>query len=203
MPEVYATSVDNVQTMLASGPLKPEASALLDKIIVPGVTRQIERHCLLRCKILQRTQLFTVYKRGVRFKLDHWPVSSITSVKFDPEGNFSAVSALNSSDYTVSERGILSLRFRSLSSDYDWPNALEVISTGGLAASTEDLIKSNEYADLVMAATIQAATVYRRRNDLGLASVSQGSSSITQFTALKLQPGVLELLQDYVRTEIG
>lgn len=171
--------------------------------MVSAVSRRIE-HFLDR-KLIQeaRTQYYNVRPRQNRLFLREYPVTAIASVTVALDWDYASGTALDSSDYHVTDdTGILHFNYdlitNYLGSNYAYaPDAVRVVYTGGFATSTSNLISS--HPDIAMAADIQTVALWRRRDTPQGNSISVGGGSISYERPLAFVPDVTEALAPYRR----
>jgi len=139
---------------------------------------------------------------GPNLWLRRYPVVSITSVIDDPLYAFEAADALTANtDYRLVNGGVNGV-LRSLTGHWlDAPDAIAVTYRGGYcsAGSTPGEGETPLPGDIRLAAVLQAAFLFKRRDDIGLQSVSFEGGAIQKFAPLELLAAVRQLLEPYKR----
>jgi hypothetical protein len=170
--------------------------------IVAGIEPVFNRYTrrYLIANAVDVTEYFTGC--GNRLLLNRYPVISITSIKISSIYDFDNETALvANSGYRIVAGGKNGIVFGIL---YDWPDipdAIQVVYRGGYCAAGQTP-GSGEYAlpdDLREAAIEQASFLFKRKDDLGLSSVSIQGGSISKFSDLELLPLVRQILDSYKR----
>lgn len=132
------------------------------------------------------------------FTLRAWPVTSVTSVKYDQDGDFASVTAFSTDEFvdpsrSTTNRGLLRLRVALQRA----PLSLQVVYRGGMAASTSAFVGS--YADLAGAVDAQVAFLVRRRDTIGISSVSGDGGNIAHFEKMTWLPVLKQAAKRYRR----
>lgn len=162
--------------------------ALLDDLI-SGVSDQIERYLGRGIELKSRTEVFDLEDYQDRLFLSAFPVTTVTSVKYDITGVFSSGDV--SGYYTNKATGVI-----RLPSSYDEATyAMQVVYTGGLAADVNGLL-SGGWADLVNACSMQVAALFKRRQNIEQTSVSDAAGGVS-YADLDLLPAVKAILAPY------
>jgi hypothetical protein len=165
--------------------------------MISSVSRQIEQ--FLGGRALETgsyTEYFNVQEGQSVFLLKAFPVSSITSVHNDAEGQYSNPIVISSDFYSINNGRALYLTW-PLSPGHD---GLKVVYTGGLAADTDALIAAAP--DLALACDMQVAFLYKRRATLDLKSQTTEGGQ-TSFASISLLPQVKQLLDAYRMKSVG
>jgi len=175
-----------------------EHDALIEHMI-EAVSTQAERFMNRVVQRVQQTQYFDVDAGDFVFALRSTPVTSIVGtgegVWNDPTWLFT--SAVDATTYRVAaETGILYVRTGLAPG----PQALKVVYTGGMAATTEKLMAT--YPDLAQAAARQTMFLYNTRKQIGADSISVGESSVSWKGDVAWLPGVEEVLKSYRRAAV-
>lgn len=175
-----------------------EHDALIENMI-EAVSVQAEKYLNRVVMRAQQTQYFDVDGGDVVFALRATPVTSIASTGegvWNDEA-WAFTSALDATAYRVAaETGLLYFRDRLVPG----PQALKVVYTGGMAATTEKLMAT--YPDLAQAAARQAMFLYNTRKQIGADSISVGESSVSWKGDVAWLPGVEEVLKSYRRAAV-
>lgn len=139
--------------------------------------------------------------RGPFLQLNRYPIVSITSIKEALDYDFTAADALVAdTDYRIVNDGRNGICLRIYS---DWagaPDSIQVIYKGGYCAAgvTPGAGETALPDELREAAIEQATFFFKRRDDLGLSSVSFQGGAIQKFAAMDLLPIVKRVLDNYV-----
>ena len=145
-----------------------------------------------------RTEEYTTRPRQDVIFLRHYPVASIASVKDAADWDFSGATAWNAADYHVDgSTGMLHLAKYPVAG----PNMLQVVYDAGMSRNQAEFL--TEYPNLVMAADLQTAEMFSRRDTMNSGSVSVNGSSVSYEAPLAMTPEVLELLAPYRRMRFG
>lgn len=129
-------------------------------------------------------------------RVDRYPIESVTS--FHLKTNETEGWVAEVSDYLISgSRAIVTLP-ASLGTQ---EQLLRVTFAGGfvLPDSTPSAGQTALPDEIEQSCIEQAAYLWQRKNELGLTSVSADNSSIQQFAAMDLLPGVKEVLKKFER----
>jgi len=158
-------------------------------------------------KLLMTNADVTEYHTGSGryLQLERYPVISITSVRESALYTFGDESALTAdTDYRLVRDGKNGIIHRIGFKWSEFDDAIQVIYRGGYCGADE-MPGEGEHAlpaDLREAAILQASFIYKRRNDIGLSSVSAEGGSISKFSAMDLLPLVKETLNRYRRPQL-
>lgn len=135
--------------------------------------------------------------------LPRYPIVSVTSIKEAIDYDFAAATALLSgTDYKLNYD---SGRLYRLNEEWlDWPDGCRIIYKGGYkaAGATPSTGETAMPDDLREAAILQSSFVFKRRDDIGLSSVSHDGGSIQSFSSLDLLPQVKNILESYQRRSL-
>ena len=106
--------------------------------LIPSMSERFEQYIEQEILVKSRTVLFDVFSTSFKFLTPVAPIHLVTSVKNDPNHDFTSTTAIASTQYRVkSKKGIIILHEELLSPGFE---ALEVIYLGGLALKTGDFI---------------------------------------------------------------
>jgi hypothetical protein len=171
--------------------------------IIAGVAAQFDAHCN-RKLVLPATAVTLTFPGGQpRLYLPYYPVVSVTSVTEALAGAFSTATALTSgTDYVLNaDRGrLVRIGAAWLRDDYG-DDAVEVIVRGGYAAAGATLGEGETAMPdpIVEAGVRQADHIFAHREQMGLTSESAGGATVSVYGQDRLLPGVVELLNPFVR----
>lgn len=183
------TTLANVKELL-SIPTSNTGEDVRINSFVLAVSAVVEKHLMRSLHIEERTQYFDVERSNKVFYLNAYPISAI-AVYNDYGRDF--LSAIDAENYTIrSGENRLVIDKQSLIEGYD---ALKVVYTGGLALTQSEL--QTAYPDLEMAARMQCAIWYKMKERLNLLSESIQGVGQTNYKPLKLDPAVIEALDQY------
>ena len=149
------------------------------------------------------TEYYTA--EGPRLQLTRYPIAAITSIKIAYDYDFTNATALTAdTDYRLVNGGKKGIIFRI---GVTWPStedALQIVYRGGFcsAGAAPGSGETAMSADLREAAIEQASFVFKRRDDIGLASVGHDGGSISKFSAIKLLPLVESILKNYQKRSL-
>ncbi len=149
----------------------------------------------------------TEYYTGTcnRLGLNRYPVVSITSIKEAIDYDFDSADSLTvNTDYRIVNSGENGIIYRAYASWKEREDAIQVIYRGGYCPAGQ-VPGSGEFAmpaDLREAAIEQASFIFKRRDDIGLASTGFDGGSINKFSAMKLLPMVETILKKYKRPSL-
>lgn len=161
--------------------------------IALGVSARVESYLGRAIESTERTAYIDVDKGQKLFPLKAFPVSAVTGVWNDFDRSWST--EIDSDLYTfLGDWGELIIDQYILVAG---AKRLKVTYTGGLAATQSALQTS--YPDIEMAARIQGAFVYEKRQKLGLGAEAVAGSSVRFQVKYKLLPDVMDTLDQYRR----
>ena len=138
--------------------------------------------------------------RGPFLQLRRYPVVAITSIKEAVDYDFTAADALvANTDYRIVNNGLNGILVRIYSVWDALQDSIQVIYRGGYCAAgvTPGEGKTALPDDLREVAIEQAVYFFKRRDDLGLSSVSFQGGSISKFAPMDLLPIVKRVLDNY------
>jgi hypothetical protein len=137
---------------------------------------------------------------GPSLQIRRFPIVSITSTKESIDYKFGDDSFLVvNTDYRIITGGRFGIIQRLWTNWLDLPDSIEVIYRGGYC-SADVVPGEGETAlpsDLREAAIEQATFLWKRKDDLGLSSVSAEGGSINKFSDMDLLPMVKRILDRY------
>lgn len=163
---------------------KAEHDPLLG-VLLDSVSVRVERFLNRNLEKAQRTEYFNPGKR--RFFLSSFPIDLTAAFTVTVD---SAVKTIGTDYWVWSDSGMIEFSTIPASTN---PQSISVTYTGGYLAG--------DIPDALQLATImQAAFLFRRRNDLGLSSVSMPDGSLSVNNPTKLLPEVVDTLKAYRRT---
>lgn len=151
-----------------------KADDLIGRLIVE-VSAQVERHLDRGVEIKTREDLLDIEHDGQRILyLSAFPTSSITDIRYDPDGVFGDGSILSPSLFRLNPmRGSIHL----LQEYRAHPLCFRVSHIGGMALDTNDF--ETKFPDLSGQVAMQVYYLYQRRNQLGVISVSGEGGAVT------------------------
>lgn len=183
------TTLANVKQLLSIETSNTGDDVRIQSFVL-AVSAAIENHLMRFIESVERTQYFDVDRSSKEFYLKAYPISAI-AVYNDNAREY--LSAIDSDNYSIrSGNGRLVIDKQSLTEGAD---ALKVIYTGGLASSQSAL--QTAYPDLEMAARMQCAIWYKMKDRLNLSSETIQGVGQTNYKSLKLDPAVVEMLDQY------
>lgn len=173
---IALTTTARVQHLLqqkaSSGGLSSDATALIADLIAE-VSADIEQELRRETTIATYTEVLDVASRQRKWSLKAFPVTSITSVKSDPERGFGAgIDALDTDLYTMrfgEESHLLHIE----AGVSPGVRTLQVVYVGGMAADTAGMISS--YPDVVGVATQEVVNRFLRRTSMSIGQVNSGA----------------------------
>jgi hypothetical protein len=139
--------------------------------------------------------------RGPLLQIRRYPVVSITSIKEAVDYDFTGADALVAdTDYRIVNDGRNGIILRIYSVWDALSDSIQVVYKGGYCAAgvTPGEGETALPDDLREAAIEQATFFFKRRDDLGLSSVSFQGGSISKFSPMDLLPIVKKTLDNYL-----
>ncbi|HIJ66810.1 MAG TPA: hypothetical protein HPP51_00805 [Planctomycetes bacterium] len=192
----------DVKTRL--GITETDSDELLNRIIA-GIEQYFNSYTY-RVLILNSTDATEYYTGcGDHIHLKRYPVKSITSIKESIDYDFDNATALTSNtDYRLLGGGKDGIIYRMYGEFYSTPDSVQVVYAGGYVAAgqTPGEGETSVPDDLREAAIEQASFLFKRKNDIGLASVGFDGGSVSKFSAIKLLPMVEQVLKKYRRPRL-
>jgi hypothetical protein len=171
--------------------------------IVAGVTGLIEAYC--KRKFIVPAAAVTEYLSGGcdMIQLAAYPIVAITTLK-EVYGDFdftNATTLVANTDYRIvagGEKGVIQRMYT------DWPEGLDTVQAvyrGGYTAagSSPGTGETAIPADLKEIAILAACILFKRRDDIGLASVSAMGGSVSVFADLAMPPIIKMILDSNYR----
>lgn len=145
-----------------------------------------------------RTEILDIHGPGARqlFRLSAYPVTTLTSVHYDPDRAFAAATLLSTQDYALLRNGTMG-ELMVLASLSPYPSALKVVYTGGMAADTTAFVSA--FPDISGALAHQVVFLFQRRQDIGLQSIGGDGGSLSHFAPVNFLPLVKQVLSRYRR----
>ncbi len=173
--------------------------------IIAGLTGRFDAFC--GRTLLQTAADVTEYYTGGSpyLQLNRYPLIAVTSIKEAWDRDFDNATALTADDdYWQMNGGKNGIIHRNLSRWPIRPDSIQVIYRGGFAAAGDEpgTGESTLPAEIREAAIMQAAFVFKRRDDIGLSGVAFEGGSITKFQPMKLLPDVEDVLKQYRRPSL-
>lgn len=142
---------------------------------------------------------------GYMLRVKQYPIITITSIKEAWNYEFDDAEELtNPDDYIIANDGLTGVLMRRIGIWPILPETIQIVYRGGYCAAGV-APGSGEYAlpaDIREAAILQASFIFKRKDDIGLSSVSAEGGSISKFQAIKLLPQVQEILNKYRRLSL-
>lgn len=168
--------------------------------IIAGTGKIFDSYCQ-RPLLLTAAEVIEDYTgAGCYLQLRRYPIISITSIKEAIDYDFDAADELvEDDDYRIMNGGVNGILCRIYACWPSTPDAIRVIYRGGFAAA-DAVLGEGETAlpdDIREAAIEQACLFFKRKDDLGLSSVSFEGGSIQKFNNLDLLPFVRDTLDRY------
>ena len=166
--------------------------------IVLGIENIFDNYT--RRKLIQTAADVTEYYAGCGqyLQLARYPVIALTSIKQALDYDFDSADALTANEHyrLRSTDGII---YRLYQEWYSPPESIQVIYRGGYcpAAQTPGTGETALPPELREAAIEQSCFLFKRKDDIGLSSVSAEGGSISKFSAMKLLPLVTDILDSY------
>lgn len=165
--------------------------------VIPAVSRAIEKYLEVDGLDLKaRTDYFNVIAGQNYFALRTIGIVSITSIRSSQMRDWT-VDPIDDQYYTFDPvRGILEFDGYYLETG---PRTLQVIYSGGIAATVEDLAASAEYSDIMLAAEQQVLFTVTRSPHFGATSLSTGGGNRSFEAPVTLLKDVTDKLDKYKR----
>ena len=162
--------------------------------LIKSVSRQIEKHLNRHAERIARTELYDVEPGQNLIFLQGSPVlaSPAPVFKNDPERDFDAFSIVDADLFFLDlKNGVATFDKVRILHD---PGAMQVVYTGGLAVSTALLISDDEFTDIVLAADLQVAHLFQRKDAIGLTGFSAAGGTVSIQEPTQLITAAKELL---------
>ena len=173
--------------------------------LIEAVSGDIAAH-LNRADLLlrtSRTEDHDVEPEGRWFRLRAAPVTSITSVAYDPLQGFGSATLLAAENYVLKTRtGQLYVRYDLIvSHERPEPQSLRVIYTGGLATNLDGL-RASEFASIEEAALLWIQAIWKRAKSTPEQTSISGQGGSVTFPALAMPTAVSAMLQPFRRLAV-
>jgi len=161
---------------------------LIDEIIT-GLTARFENFCNREFSKAERT----IYYNGGRkyYYLPAYPIDLSANLEVTVLGT---TYTKDSEYYVWEEDGLIEF---VTAPTVSLPKSVKIIWTGGYTVRTDGVIQVPDA--LQRACILQTAFEFRRRNDVGITSVSMPDGSITVDSPTELLPEVRRILRQYRR----
>lgn len=196
------STVDRVLALTsATGKATDETRAEVAAVLAT-VSGAVERYLDRLALRTARTEYHDVEVGQRRFALRAYPVTTLTSVAFDPEQAWTTTITATS-DYLsplYDGAGVLVVRY-DLAPCVPAPGSLKVVYTGGMATDTDSFVAA--YPDLAGAVDVQTSHEWQRRNALGVSSVSYPDGTTASLSLERWVPSVKQVLDYYRRVSVG
>jgi len=189
------TTKDNIKRLISKE--GTEDDKLLIQI-ASSVSNRLEEYMGRELLIALRTEFFDIEQGQNLFLPLAFPITA-ADVFNDFDRNFAASSEIDNNLYTfLGEWGELIIDQFTLDIG---AKRLKVTYTGGLATDQADL--ESKFPDIEMAARIQGAFLYEKRQKLGIGAEAFEGGSMRFQSQLKLLPDVTEAIDKYRRLTLG
>ena len=198
----WLCTLDDVKTRLG---LANSDSDVIISAIIPGITSMFESYC--DRPLLAGDSDVTEYYSGNSdyLQVKRYPLIAIASLKEAYSYDFAAAVAMTANtDYRIISDGIKGIIMRLSVAWSPFPDSIQVIYRGGYCPAGQAL-GDGEHAlpdDLREAAIQQACLIYKRKDDIGLSSISFDGGSIAKNEKIDLLPLVRETLKRYRRVTL-
>ena len=175
--------------------------------IVAGVSSIFDGYCDRTLLAPEETVTLRRMGYGQYLQLPQYPIVEIPSVTEAWDYDFDNADPLvEGTDYMQLDGGAKGVLYRIWGAWPLLPGSVEIVYRGGYLAAgetpEEDSAEVALPADLREAAVQQACLLFKRRDDIGLSSVSALGGSVSVFAQLELLPLVKQTLDRYRRIEI-
>ena len=170
------TTLARVKVVLEINSVDTQHDAILNQLIT-SVSDLIETYLKRIITSGTQTEILDIPENNQHiFRLRAWPLTSITTIHYDPDRVFGTSTLLVAADYAMLENGRLGdiHVFPSLGV---YPSAIKIVYVGGLAATTAALITS--FPGFVYYVEQQVAFLFNNKTYLVVTSVSSGAGSKT------------------------
>ena len=189
------TTATRVQRLLESGGASVGQHVTLLGDIIPAVSARVEEYLGRSAEAASRTEYFDTEPSLFRVVLEGYPVSSVTSVRYDPLRVYDSSSEIAATEYAVNTaRGIISFERVGF---VVAARGLKITYTGGMAADTAAFVAA--FPAVAHACDLQVAALIQRRLALGATSVNAGGGSKAWVGGYDLLPEVRSILDLYRR----
>jgi len=189
------TTKDNIKTLLKITSTDEDAILVA---IAAAVSKEVERYIDRHVEQSQRTAYFDVEEGQEVFCVAGYPISAIASIHNDTDRDWGTGTEVDSDNYTyVRESGQIVIDKIGLLTGFQ---VLKIVYTGGMSDTQANL--QSAFPDLEMAARIQGAHYFKKKDRLGIGAESVAGSSITVDNRLEMLPEVKTVLDQYKRYAI-
>lgn len=163
--------------------------------VVVAVSHAMAADMDLLVEQTSRTEIHSPEYGARRIFLKATPVASVSTVHNDSQREYGSSSLVAASDYYVdTATGVLLFDYPIISG----PGSVQVVYTGGIAASVEGLVSAG-YGDIVDAATTQAVHQFQRRRTPHLSGFSDPTGNTTFTSEIDWLPIVRKTMARYRR----
>jgi hypothetical protein len=148
------------------------------------------------------TDYFT--PKGNYIQLERYPVVNITSIKYATDYDFAIADAMVvDEDYRLMKQGKNGIIYFPYGIAGP-PDSLQIIHRGGFCSAGQSPGVGEFAMDsgLRELAIQQSSFIFKRKDDIGLSSVSSQGGSISKFSDMELLPMVKVILDDYRRPSL-
>lgn len=149
------------------------------------------------------TECYTGISRQLLLK--RYPIVAVTSIKQAVDYDFDSADALTANaGYRLVNAGKNGIIYRMYTTWFTIPDCIQVIYRGGYRAAGGTLGSGETRVpdDLREAGILQASFIFKRKDDIGLTSVSFDGGSISKSAPMKLLPIVEQILKKYRRPQL-
>lgn len=183
------TTIERVKAHI--GKSTPDMDGTLS-ILITATSAMVERYLRRHVQSTSRTEYYDVAPATCRVFLRGVPVTTITTIHNDDLREYGSSTLIDSDDYTITER------IGEVAFDYilePGTNALKVVYTGGMAASTGAFIAA--FPEVAYAVELQTIEAYRRRGIAGASASTLDGGSTTFVGQHRFLDHVREILDMY------
>ena len=183
------TTLARVKAMLDPSYTATDLDALIGSLI-SAVSAAAEKEMDREALTNTYTEFFSPQPFQRKFPLAAFPVVSIVSVKEDFDRGFgSGIAALDDTDFTVDDYGILTVDNYLMSPGN---RTMRVVYSGGMATTAGGFVTA--FPDVAVAVDLQVAFLVRRKNQLGLTTQGMVGASFQVFGPVEWLPQAREIL---------
>jgi len=173
--------------------------------VISGVTSMFETYC--DRPLIAPAQDVTEYYSGVGdyLQVRRYPLIAIATLKESYSYNFASATAMTANtDYRILNDGNNGVIMRMYVAWSQFPDSVQIIYRGGYCAAgvTPGDGEHQLPDDLREAAIQQVCLVYKRKDDIGLSSVTFDGSAMQKNEKIDLLPLVKATLKKYRRTTL-
>lgn len=166
--------------------------------LIRAVSAQVEAYLITPLFESERTEFYDAVEGAHDIWLLSVPVNGVSEARIDTTWAFATTSIISANLYRI-DRATGRLYFSN--SLPEGPGVVQVRYTGGLAATTADLVA--KFPDVALAATQQVGELYRRRGNASATGRGGGQGGISYPKGLVLLDVVRELLDPHRRLVIS